>query len=94
MPEQPGSRTEQGPGEDRYPYFTEDGLNQCPWCGEGLHLDGGGPKTGPWLTENGSEVDVHIEVDPNTKCYCPSCYKEKQAEKNASKNRGLCDSHE
>ena len=79
------------PGEDNYPYFTDNGLNQCPWCGEDMHLGGGGPKEGPWITENGTEVDYHTEVGPNTKCYCPDCYTEKMAEKNSAENASLGD---
>ena len=73
--------------DDYEQYSDEDGLEQCPWCGVTYHMEGG--ERGPVVDTAGRTYDYYIETDPGTRFYCPSCWKEHKAARNAEENQSL-----
>lgn len=69
---------------DEYSLITENGVQQCPYCGDEHY-----PPIDPIITEHGARYDDPLETSPGTAWYHPECWKEREAKIQAGDNRSL-----
>jgi len=77
--------------DDPYEAVAENGLEQCPWCGDILSAPHRSPKkpvVGPDGTEHGSLYTTPSGEGPY---YHPDCWDEREAEEHAENNETLGD---